>query len=172
MEKKLIEQWLKVETGSGDGSGIKEINGNYVFEIDGVLTIITSIHFNIAKGFIANRDLTLTPTFLVKGSNMFAHGKTIKEAMQSLQEKIYSNLDAKEQVEEFRKKFNNVDKYSGEEFFSWHHILTGSCLQGRQSFVENSGYKLTDMFTVKEFLKIVKNQYGWEYIKVLEEYYK
>ena len=75
--------------GSGDGDSIKEINHQKVYMIDGVSTIITQLHNNIAKGFVLFNGLELTPCFIVKQDNLFAHGTTLKEAVASLQEKIF-----------------------------------------------------------------------------------
>lgn len=171
-----------VGPGSGEGDGVgyghsdfdicEKINGYKVYEIDNVNTIITVAHNNIAKGFIVKHDLTLVPTYVVKGSNLFAHGKTLKEAFNALEQKIYANLDTKEAIKLFKEKFNNKDSYSGHDFFNWHHIITGSCLQGRNEFISNGGYNLDDKYTVKQFLKIVKNAYGWSMLKELETYYK
>lgn len=159
--------------GYGYGSGdIKKINQYNVYKIDGVSTIVTSIHKNIAKGFILNKDLTLEKCYIAKGQNKFAHGKTIQKAIQSLQEKIFENLDTEEAIEEFRKKFNNTDKYRGTEFYTWHHILTGSCEMGRNNFVKNHELNLKDEFTVKEFINLCKNDFGSEIINELEQYYK
>lgn len=165
--------------GFSDGSGygycngsIKKINQYNVYKIDGVSTIVTSIHKNIAKGFILNKDLTLEKCYIAKGQNKFAHGKTMQKAIQSLQEKIFENLDTEEAIEEFRKKFNNTDKYKGTEFYTWHHILTGSCEMGRNNFVKNHDLKLENEFTVKEFINLCKNDFGSEIINELEQYYK
>lgn len=92
--------------------------------------------------------------------------------MSDLQEKIFDNMDIKTKIAEFRNKFNNTDKYSGQEFFSWHHILTGSCLAGRTSFIEGGGYSLDKNYSVKEFIQICENAYGGNIIKQLKEYYK
>ena len=163
-------------SGYGDGSGfgdgdIKKINQYNVYKIDGVSTIITNIYKNIAKGFILNRDLTLEKCYIAKGQNLFAHGKTLNKAVQSLQEKIFENLDSEEKIEEFRKEFNNTDKYKGTEFYTWHHILTGSCEMGRDNFVKEHELNLEDKFTVKEFITLTENDYGKEIIKKLKEYY-
>ena len=81
--------------GSGDGSGyddVKQLNGYEVYVIDDIQTIITSVRSDIAEGFILNADLTLSPCFICKGENLFAHGKTLHEAYTSLQEKLLENL--------------------------------------------------------------------------------
>ena len=46
--------------GDGYGYGVKSINNDRVYLIDNVQTIIKSVRNNIAKGFILNKDLTLS----------------------------------------------------------------------------------------------------------------
>lgn len=159
-------------SGSRDGENIKSYNKNRIWWIDGLPTIIKSIHGNVAKGFILNEDLTLEPTYVAKGSNLFAHGSTLVEAIQSLNEKIINEKNIDEKIKIFKEKFNKTDKYKGTEFFAWHHNLTGSCLQGRNSFVKNNNLNLEDRYTVSEFLEIVKGSYGWGVLENLEDYYK
>ena len=155
--------------GSGFGDGISKYNNHYVFIIDNISTIITSIHGNVAKGFILNKNLTLEKTFVAKGNNKFAHGKTLKEAVADLQKKIFDDLDIEEKIEMFNKQFNRFDKYSGEEFYKWHHILTGSCTAGRDNFVRENNLDLKKLYTVDEFIKITKDSYGGNIIKKLCE---
>lgn len=88
-----------------------------------------------------------------------------------MQEKIFEDLKPEESIQEFRKQFNNVDKYKGNEFYRWHHILTGSCKMGRDNFVKNHKIDLSHKFTVKEFIKICENDYGNNIIKRLKEFY-
>ena len=158
--------------GSGSGDGLKSFNGMKVYLIDDIQTLIIRMHKNIAKGYILNTDFTLEKCYIAKGNNKFAHGKTIKEATEALQEKIFSNLDTEEAIKKFIKKFNNKDKYKGTEFYVWHNILTGSCKMGRDSFVINNNINLNKKFSVKEFIKICENSYGGEIIKKLKKYYK
>ena len=161
------------DNGYGYGSGydyrngISKCNEHYIFTIDNIPTIITSIHGDVAKGFILNKDLTLEKIFVVKGNNNFAHGETLKEAMADLQEKIFVGLDIEEKIEMFNEKFNRSDKYSGEEFYKWHHILTGSCTAGRNNFVRENNLDLKKFYTVDEFIEITKNSYGGNIIKKL-----
>ena len=155
--------------GSGYGNGISKYNNHYVFIIDNISTIITSIHGNVAKGFILNKNLTLEKTFVAKGNNKFAHGKTLKEAVADLQKKIFDDLDIEEKIEMFNKQFNRVEKYSGEEFYKWHHILTDSCTAGRDNFVRENNLDLKKLYTVDEFIKITKDSYGGNIIKKLCE---
>ena len=144
-------------------------DGKSVYLIDGIPTIITHIKSSCARGFILNEDFTLKPCYLVKGNGYFAHGKTLKEAIESLREKIFENMDSEEAIKKFVEKFKKGKKYKGTEFFEWHHYLTGSCLMGRESFVKNHGLSLDDEFTVDEFIKVCENDYGGEVIKELKE---
>lgn len=75
--------------GCGVGKGVKELNGDNVHLVDGLQTIIKSVHGNIAQGFILKSDLTLQPCYIVKENNKFAHGGTLHDAFTSLQEKLY-----------------------------------------------------------------------------------
>ena len=156
-------------SGSGDGYGISEFNYKTVYLIDGVPTIIEHIKETFAKGLILNKDFTLQSCFLAKGNGYFAHGKTLKEARESLTAKIFENMDAEETIEAFMGKFKKGEKYPGTEFFEWHHYLTGSCLMGRESFVKNRGIDVNAMYTVDEFIEICENDYGHKVISVLKE---
>lgn len=157
--------------GCGYGCGITSINNQAVYQIDGVPTVITHIRGIIAKGFILNDDFTLDPCYVAKGHNMFAHGESIKAAVEALQEKIFENLDPDEAIEMFLKEFPDPDiKCPAKAFYVWHHRLTGSCEMGRNAFVRNGGYDLeNDEFTVSEFINITRNAYGGEIIRQLEE---
>ena len=139
--------------------------------IDRVQTIITHIKLSLAKGFILNSDLTLTPCYVVKGNGYFAHGKTVKEAQEALQAKIFENMDPDEAIEKFLEKFKRNGKYPGRDFFEWHHYLTGSCQMGRESFVRNRGLDLESTYTVDEFISLCENDYGAHVIKRLKDRY-
>ena len=137
-------------SGYGSGDGVKMFNGDKVYMIDDMPTIIKSIRNNVVKGFILNKDFTLEETFVVKENNQFAHGKTLHEAFQSLQEKLYDDSTEEERLEAFKEHFYDFSaKYSAKELFTWHHVLTGSCKQGRESFCKQHGINLDkDMFTI------------------------
>jgi len=158
------------ESGSGSGDGdIIAFESLPVFNIDHILTIITSVRNNIAKGFILNSDFTKTPCFIVKENNLFAHGGTLKEAFQSLQEKLYNNFPLEERILKFKKVFKDFSlKYPASKFFSWHNILTGSCKMGRLSFAKDRDINIEkDQFTVYEFIELTKDSYNGDNIKAL-----
>ena len=157
-------------SGYGYGDGIKTFNNFEIYIIDDIPTIIKQARNNIAKGFILENDLTLTPCYIVKGHNYFSHGKTVKKAFEDLQNKIFENINPEEAIELFLKEFADLDKkYPAKAFYVWHNRLTGSCEAGRNSFVKNGGYDLEkDTFTVLEFIEITENAYGGDIIKQLK----
>ncbi len=161
--------------GCGVGKGVKELNGDNVHLVDGLQTIIKSVHGNIAQGFILKRDLTLQPCYIVKEQNYFAHGDTLHDAFTSLQEKlerIYDESTEEERIEAFVKKFPNYDTpYSNRDLFAYHHVLTGSCRMGRESFCKDKGINLDGNTTVREFVSLTKGNYGSDTICKLPQAY-
>ena len=137
--------------------------------VDNVQTIITNIKGNLAKGFILQSDLTLTPCFVVKGNGYFAHGETVEKARQALQEKIFENMDTEEAIDKFMDTFKKGKKYPAKDFYEWHHYLTGSCEMGRKSFMKDRQIDFEDSFTVDEFIELCEEDYGGEIIKELKE---
>ena len=158
--------------GSGYGYGIKEINGDKIYIIDNIPTILMSIRENVAKGYILQSDLQLKSCFVVKENNKFAHGNTLRDAFTSLQEKLYDDSTEEERIEAFKKKFPEYDvKYANRDLFAYHHVLTGSCRMGRESFVSGRGLSLDDKTTIREFVELTKNAYGGDIIKKLPSAY-
>ena len=157
--------------GSGSGDGVKIFNGDKIYMVDGMPTIIKSIRNNVAQGFIFNSDFTLTPTFVVKGNNKFAHGDTLREAFTALQEKLYDDSTEEERIEAFKKHFPDFSfSVPAKELFHWHHVLTGSCKQGRLSFCKSKGIDIeNDFFTINEFIELTKDSYGGDIIKKLKD---
>ena len=157
--------------GYGSGSGVKMFNGDKIHIIDEIPTIIKSIRNNVAKGFVFNSDFTLTPTFVVKENNKFAHGETFREAFMALQEKLYDDSTEEERIDAFKNHFPDFSfSVSAKELFHWHHVLTGSCKQGRLSFCKSKGIDIeNDFFTINEFIEITKDSYGGDIIKRLKD---
>ncbi|WP_308247723.1 hypothetical protein [uncultured Prevotella sp.] len=159
-------------SGSGDGSGVKEVNGDTVYIVDNVPTIIKSVRDNIAQGFVLQSDLTLKPCYIVKEQNMFAHGDTLHDAFTALQEKLYDDSTEEERIEAFYKKFPEYDtSYPNRDLFAYHHVLTGSCRMGRESFCLSKGIDLDGTTTVREFVELTKGSYGGDVICKLPEVY-
>ena len=150
-----------------------EISNMTIHHIDGVETIITSVHGNVAKGYIVQSDLTLTPCYVVKGNHQFAHGNTLRDAMSALTDKMFDNMPEEERIAEFIKAHPDKDKaYPNQDLFDWHHRLTGSCMAGRNAFVKDRGLTLDGETSVTEFIRLTKNAYGGSTIKALQAVYE
>lgn len=152
----------------GYSYGIKSFNGKDVFLIDDIKTIITAAFGSTAKGFILENDLTLTPCYVAKSGNTFAHGNTLKEAIDALHDKLFDDMPEEDRIAEFFKTHSPGVKYPAKDLFVWHNRLTGSCEAGRMSFVRSHDIDLgNDTFTIEEFVSLCKDSYGGETIKKL-----
>ncbi len=159
--------------GYGSGYGLDELNGKKIYRIDDTPTVITSVKGNVAKGYIVQSDLSLTPCFVVKGNNLFAHGDTLREAMTALTDKMFDDMPEEERIAEFIKAHPDKDKlYPNQDLFDWHHRLTGSCMAGRNAFIKDRGLTLDGETTVAEFIKLTESAYGGSTIKALSKAYK
>ena len=156
--------------GYGSGDGIKKINNDAVYSIDSIQTIIKQIRGNVAKGFILKSDLSLEPCFVVKGQNYFAHGETLRDAQNALEEKLFQDLDVEERIEMFMKQFQTGKEYPAKDFYEWHNKLTGSCEMGRKAFAQDHDINIeTDEMTVSDFINLTRNAFGGSVIRQLEE---
>ena len=156
----------------GIGKDIKSFNGFPVYLIDDIQTGIISAKGNVAKGFILYNDLTTKPCYIVKDNNgIYAHGETLKEAEIALREKQLEKMPVEERIQLFKEHFEEDKLYKGQEFYDWHHMLTGSCKMGRDSFCEEHRINLESEYTVKEFIELTENSYGGEIIKKLKDIY-
>ncbi len=152
--------------GYGDGSGIKSFNGEPVHRIDGVNTLIRSVRGNTAHGVIVNADLTLTPCYIVKQDNVFAHGETLRKAMEALRDKLFEDMPEEERIAMFLSETDRGKTYPTQYFYDWHHRLTGSCDMGRKQFARDHGVDLDHgMMTLTEFLELTKGAYGGDVIR-------
>lgn len=149
-------------SGVSSNGGISSYNGNKVYYIDGIPTVIKHVKGNVAKGFMLNSDLTMTPCYVVKERGYFAHGNTLREAYTALQEKLHDNPTEEERLKKFKDKFPDFSKkYPAYDLFSWHHVLTGSCKAGREAFCRDNDIDINkDSFTIYEFVELTKNSYG------------
>lgn len=156
--------------GNGYGDGVKNINGQAIYLIDSIMTIITAVYGNTAKGYILQDDFQLIPCYIVKGGGKFAHGESLKDAMSALEDKIYEDMNTDEVISEFISVFSEDKKYPAKDLYIWHHRLTGSCEMGRKQFAKERNIDIeNDMFTVTEFIQLTKNSYGRSVIAELEE---
>ena len=186
---KRIEQFLCVSSGSGSGSGygdgygsgdgsgygygsgygISEINGMKVWKVDGVPTIITNIHGNIAEGYTPKQNVNLVPCYIAKVGNCFAHGTTAHQALQDSQEKYETNKPLSERIADTVAKYPTLDTVvSHTELYALHHTLTGSCRFGRDEFAANHGLDPEHgAMTMRQFINLTMDAYGGDAIKEL-----
>lgn len=152
--------------GSGLGDGIKSFDQETVYQIDGVNTLIRSVRGNTAHGAILNGNLTLTPCYIVKQDGVFAHGETLREAMEALREKLFEDMPEDERIDAFLRETDREKTYPTQYFYDWHHRLTGSCDMGRKQFAHDHGVDLEHgMMTLMEFLELTKDAYGGDVIR-------
>lgn len=164
-------------TGSGVGciygtnSKITRINGQQVYNIDGVNTVISKVRGNVAHGDIVLNDLSFVPCYVVRGEGYYAHGKTLTEAREALMKKILGGENKEERIARFIRRFPKDKVQKGTEYYEWHHILTGSCKMGRDNFVKSRDLDLSKEYTPAEFIRLTKESYGGDIIKDLEKAY-
>lgn len=158
--------------GDGSGSAIGAINGQPIYPVDGVPTAIRQIHGNVARGAIFNGDFTFTPCYVAKHDQYFAHGKTLKEAVEAAQAKALQGAPESERIAAFVDAHEKNVLYPNTDFFRWHHSLTGSCEAGRNAFARDHGIDMSESMTVMEFIKLTEHAYGGSTIKKLREYYE
>lgn len=157
--------------GDGDGDGIKSVNGLTCVLIDGILTAITIVKGNVAKGFMVRGDLTMRPCFVAKSGNTFAHGRTLRDAMSSLRDKLFDEMPERDRISAFVESHKPKTPYPNKDLFDWHHKLTGSCLAGRNEFVSQHGIDLDGETTPEEFIRLTEHAYGGDVIRKLKEFY-
>lgn len=157
--------------GSGSGDALKSLNGDTIYTIDDVLTIIDHIKGNVAKGRIVMGDLSVRQCYVVKGHGLFAHGNTLRDAMTALNDKLFEDMPAGERIEAFVQAHPDSKAYPNTDLFEWHHKLTGSCLAGGHAFVKNHGLSLDGSTTVQDFIKLTENAYNGSIIRKLRPHY-
>ena len=150
---------------SGSGSGIKKYDGEDVHMIDGVQTIITAVHGNIAKGTILQKDLTLTPCFMAKVDGFFAHGETPRAAVEAARDKAFEGLPQEKRITAFLNAIKPNTAYPVMTLYDWHHRLTGSCEAGRKAFAKDHGIDLNADMTREAFFELTKDAYGGSVIR-------
>ena len=163
-------------SGYGYGSGfqphIKAFCGKAVHQIDGIPTIIDRVHGNIAQGRMLCRNLTTQKCYIVRNDRHFAHGDTVREALEALISKEFDGMPEEERIKAFCREFPETDKpYPNKSLFDWHNRLTGSCLAGRRAFVQDRGLSMDGKTTVREFIRLTEDAYGGSTVRKLKKEY-
>jgi len=130
--------------GDGDGDGILEINGHKTHNIDGVPTCITQVHgTRYAVGFIIKQNSIEMPCYIAKVDNFFAHGKTLREAVNDAQAKALQAKPIEERIKEVVKLHPQLDvPISNKELFALHYTATRKRIWNRIKPIKcMSGYR-------------------------------
>ena len=127
------------------------------FLFDGILsyskeTRVTASGVKIHKTVIVGKT---NVSFCVEADGVFAHGDTIKQAQEALIYKISDRDTSKYEGWTLDKKITK------REAIKSYMAITGACSQGTKHFVESMG-KAKSKYTVKEIIKLTKDQYGNE----------
>ena len=178
--EELIKKFLAISDGSGYGygsgygSGLHAYNNQKVYVIDGIQTLIHIVHNQYAFGEIIKSDLTLTPCYIAKVGNYFAHADTLAQAQKEAREKYEENKPIDERIDDFIKQYPSLDtKAQASDLFLWHHVLTGSCEMGRKEFCRSNDISWEKgEWSIKDFLDLTINAYGGDIIKQVINRYK
>jgi hypothetical protein len=164
-------------TGSGDtGSdfiqGIKEFDGHEVHYIDGMPTVITSVKGDYAQGYVILHDLTTSNCWIARSGDCYAHGETLKEAVNDAIHKRIHQYPLSERIQKFKEEYPSLDsKIKGAAFYSWHHELTNSCKFGRDQFKNDNDLDPDAEYEVRYLIDLCINSYRSDIIKRLRKIY-
>ena len=154
------------------GGGIKAINGQEVYYIDYTPTVIYHVRGNVARGAVLCQDLSLEPCYIVKNDGLFAHGETLRKAMEALTDKLFEDMPEEERIKAFMDCHKLGINYPVQDLYDWHHRLTGSCKMGRDVFAAGHGIDVEhDEMTVENFIRLTKSAYNGGVIAALEAAY-
>ena len=159
--------------GYGYGDGIVNFAGHTVYKIDNVPTCITQVHGRrYAIGFTIKDNSVKVPCYIARVDNSFAHGETLRDAVNDATAKALQAKPVEERVKEVVKlhPYPTVP-ISNKELFKLHNTLTGSCEFGRRQFCERHGISLDDSMSMADFIYKTKGEYGGEAIRQLAEAY-
>ena len=159
-------------SGDGYGYGIEEFDGHKLYDIDDVPTAITSVHGNYAKGFTIKNNSIKVPCYIARVDNSFAHGKTLRQAVEDATSKALQAKPIEERIADTVTAHPDPNEIiPNTELFKLHDVLTGSCEFGRKQFCEQHGISLDDAMTMCRFMELTANAYGGEAIRQLAKAY-
>jgi hypothetical protein len=149
--------------GSGSGYGLLSFNGIAVDRIDLIPTIISAVFGNFAKAKIIHEDFTTEDCYVAKNETTYAHGKTLKDALASLNFKLHkNNYNPEELAKEL--KTRKMTRYD-------YMLITGACDFGTTRWLKENSIPLDTEMWIKEFYKKYNNlkPYGFEIFKKFYE---
>ena len=159
--------------GSSDGDGLLTYNGQTIYMVDNTATLIDSVHGQYARGSIINPDLTLTPCYIARCGDYFAHGNTLESALRDAEAKALEHEPIEQRINRFKATYPDVDAaVNNSDLYKWHNVLTGSCEFGRKQFARDHDIDMEHgTMTVHEFINLTKSAFGGQVIKQLKDAY-
>ena len=118
--------------------------------VDNILSEIVEHKGNVYKVKNYGSD---NISYLVKDGDAYSHGKTLKEAKESLLYKL-SNRDTSQY-----KDYTLDTKVSKKEAVQMYRCITGACESGTRYFVERLE-EVPESLTIKEIIDLTEGQYG------------
>jgi len=100
--------------------------------------------------------------FIAEQDNLFAHGRSIKEAIADLEFKKLSKLGANEHI----KRIIKQGYMSAQDY----RFITGACEEGTNRFLDDNDLTWKDTKSIDEVIKLTKGNYGHDvFIRLLKE---
>ena len=151
---------------------MSEFEGFKVYMVDHVPTCIESVHISMslsyAVGFTIENYSKRCPTIVAKVAGYFAHGDSLREAVQAAQEKLLRNIPIEYRIKAFVELYPDIHQLvPNKKLFDAHHTLTGSCYFGRQQFCKGNGIDLESSMSIADFIRWTCAEYGDEIIHKL-----
>lgn len=81
----------------------------------------------------------------------------------------FASLPNYKKIDNFIATHNLTDKYTAQDLYRWHKIITSSCDKGKIDFLNEHNFKMDDTFTIPEFFEYAKQYWGGEIIELVEE---
>jgi len=150
MEKGVEYHTAPYEVNGYLKNGIYSETGKKCIMADGILSEIISKKGNVYKVKNHNEE---NISYIVQDGEIYSHGKTIKEARESLMYKI-SNRDTS-----LYKDYKLDTILTKSEAIKCYRVITGACEAGARYFVEHINQS-KDKFTIQEIIDITQGQYG------------
>lgn len=151
---------------------MSEFEGHKVYMVDHVPTCIESVHISMslsyAIGFTVEDYWRRCPTVVAKVAGYFAHGDSLRQAIQDAQEKLLHNIPIEDRIKQFVELYPDIHQLvPNKKLFDAHHYLTGSCYFGRKQFCKGNGIDLENSMSVADFIRWTCTEFGDEIIHQL-----
>lgn len=151
---------------------MSEFEGHKVYMVDHIPTCIESVHISMslsyAIGFTIEDFWRRCPTVVAKVAGYFAHGDSLRQAIQDAQKKMLHNIPIEDRIKQFVELYPNIHQLvPNKKLFDAHHYLTGSCYFGRQQFCKGNGINLENSMSVADFIRWTCQEYGDDVIRKL-----